>query len=769
MYSLIRIFFCIFCVQYSSAQHFRAERIFLAAEKEACMPGDTLKVSGQVLSSDSRDFDPYSRYVYLECIDQKDSLLSRQKVACNERGYFYSAVPTQLEWRSKVCYLRAYTRLMQNYPEESFTVMPFLLGAVQPQKEEPAREIQGRFFPEGGRLIEGFQQNVIFQLTDDAGFPVIPARSLLLDEKNDTIVQSVSLSSHGLGKLIFQPQAGKQYRLQTEYDNRLFTFPIQTNQNGASLQAIVNRSRLSCRILSTLADDNFRLFLYHPDKGLQEIPLQPKQKAAIIDLSDYPQGLLALFLMDTENHLLSERLLWHIPSESESQKPETSFTCILPQTCFSPGESLNYRLVLPDNSSCFIRVVPHNDLLATQAYLALWLGNDVLSPVRFPLTNSEELVKHPAEWMDWLCTARFVRFSPEKILKDGMLYPFPIEDGLFIAGTAWKNENKPFGPGLIEAWNKKDLSTYTAEIDTQGRFILPVDNYADGTAFRLNAKNSKGKQVDCSFILEEETFPEIKAPHFFTLPDRLQTDVLLGDTGIRYSTDEYNQKVYHIDNITVQSRRPMHIHEMKRTPNNFIGEDILIKRSGQSVRSLLNRFTAITILKNSTGSGGGQLGILKQQNRYKKDGKRASQNVEREYGETTIAWKSGKHSFLSATPVPLNVVVNGELIMGSIDYILEWTAGNLKSIELIRPNDSRCALYGTPMGAIVIETLSDPHTYDADEPQGQTICPRGLFIARERPAAQAKAPSRPGRYRLLVDVVTGDRRVVSFSREFEVK
>ena len=107
-----------------------AERIFLALEKESCMPGDTLFVNGQLLAADSRAHAPHSRYVYVECVDDSDSLLLRQKAACDAKGYFALEIPTRVDWLSNLCYLRAYTRLMQNYETESFTVAPFFLGAA---------------------------------------------------------------------------------------------------------------------------------------------------------------------------------------------------------------------------------------------------------------------------------------------------------------------------------------------------------------------------------------------------------------------------------------------------------------------------------------------------------------------------------------------------------------------------------------------------------------------------------------------------------------
>ncbi|WP_189086817.1 hypothetical protein [Parabacteroides faecis] len=763
MYKLVLILIGLCCLQLGSAQTFRAEQIFLSPERESCMPGDTLRVSGQLLSTNHQDFYPYSRYIYLECIDQKDSLLLRQKVACDERGYFYTAVPTQFEWESNICYLRAYTRLMQNYSIESFAVAPFLLGAIHPKKKDITQDIHGVFYPEGGKLLNGFQQNVVFRLTDDDGFPISTADAFLLDEKNDTIRHHIIVSENGLGKMTFLPEASKQYRLLVEYNNRFFTFPLQTDSKGASLQAVINRERLSCRLLSNEEGKHYRLFLYHSHKGLQEIPFHTGQKVAAVELSNYPKGILVVFLMDKDLNLLSERLLW-------LEKPEvsqTTFNCSLSQRIVSPQSPLQFQLDSPHNSTVFIRIAQQDDLLATQAYSSFWLGGEILSPVRFPLINSQIQEEQETELNQWLYTARFILFSPETVLKEGINFPYPIEDGLFLKGTAWKRKDKPFGPGLIDAQNKKDLSFYTGEINQEGDFVLPVDNYPEGTGFLLISKNNKGKTVNSSFTLAEETYPKIIIPNPLFTKTRLQTDIIVGDTIIRYSVDEDQQRIYHIDNITVQSRKSANIQEMSRTPNNFIGEKTLKKWPGKSVRSLLNNFTAIKITKGGSGSGEG---IIKRQNALARNQSRISNGeMRREEGETTITWKaSGKYSFFNGDIAPLNVVINGEVIFSNIDHILEWAAGDIKSIELIRPTDTRCTIYGTPNGAIAIETLKEPRIYEND-PLGEMVYPFGLTITDKQPAKHIKAPSQPGKYRLLIDVITDDKRIISFNKEFEVK
>lgn len=141
----------------------------------------------------------------------------------------------------------------------------------------------------------------------------------------------------------------------------------------------------------------------------------------------------------------------------------------------------------------------------------------------------------------------------------------------------------------------------------------------------------------------------------------------------------------------------------------------------------------------------------------------------RDYAEPTIVWRNGgRYGSLMGATVPLNVVVNGDLVFGSIADILNWSAGDIKSIELIRPDDARAAVYNTPNGAVVIETVREVHL-NQEEPQGELVRPFGLTVWEEQKNSAVQAPSLPGAYRLLIDVVSSDNQVVSFCKEFVVR
>lgn len=748
------------------AQSLQAERLFLATERETCVPGDTLWIKGQVQPANDREAAPYSRYVYLECIDDRDSLLLRQKVTCRDDGVFYAGLPTQLEWTSRLCYVRAYTKLMQNYAPESLTVVPFLLGTAHPPKSEVAREVYAVIYPESGSLLEGFRQNLVFHLTDDDGFPVVPTEVRLLEADHDTVIHRIAVSDNGLGKFVFQPASGRQYRLQVEYDGRFFHFPVDAAASGTALQAIRNRNRLACRLFSS-EEQPSHLFLYHAETGLKEIPLQAGQTSVVVDLAGQPAGVCTLFLTGPDYQLLNERSVWLPPAA-----PSPDFGCRLPQSVYAPKAPLNYECPVPDSSFVVARVVPQDDLMATQAYPALWLGNELTSSVRFPLMDSRDWEAQVAEIDNWLFTARFAPFSVEETVKEGITLTCLAEDVLLLSGTAREKKERPLKAGtIIGARNVKDQLYYSGITDEQGHFIFPVDDYERGTRFHLSAQDVKGKTVDCTFTLDRDAYPEVVIPHPVFHQTRLQADVQSSDSAMRYSQDENGDKVYHIDDITVQARKRVDMREQSRTPMNFIGEVELQKRASLSIRSILSRFPTIVVGETSGEGGAGQLGASIDRRQRQDGGRVLSDLSSSKGGELGVFWRNmGRYTTLAGGSNKLTVVVDGEIAFGDIGSILDQPAGLVKSIEIIKPSDSRCVPYYATGGLVLIKTVQGLDRKRMEQSSETTAFypAGGIDRFMEEPHWRPHAPARPGRYLLLIDVVTKDQKVASFCRAFEV-
>ena len=112
--------------------------------------------------------------------------------------------------------------------------------------------------------------------------------------------------------------------------------------------------------------------------------------------------------------------------------------------------------------------------------------------------------------------------------------------------------------------------------------------------------------------------------------------------------------------------------------------------------------------------------------------------------------------------------MDGEVAFGDIGSILDMPAGSIKSIELLKANDTRCVRYNATSGALVIETQQGVMPFTAGQ-GGTTLKPFGLSVASRPSVIEREAPTQPGRYCLLVDVITGEQQVASFCQPFEVK
>lgn len=110
---------------------------------------------------------------------------------------------------------------------------------------------------------------------------------------------------------------------------------------------------------------------------------------------------------------------------------------------------------------------------------------------------------------------------------------------MLLAGKVEQEKNIPVNAGsLITATNIQEQTYYTTITDENDRFILPVDDYPVGTRFRLSAQDKKGKAIDCSFNLQEPTYPPVVIPYPVFQQIDWQTEYATNDTHLRYSVDE---------------------------------------------------------------------------------------------------------------------------------------------------------------------------------------------------------------------------------------
>ena len=91
----------------------------------------------------------------------------------------------------------------------------------------------------------------------------------------------------------------------------------------------------------------------------------------------------------------------------------------------------------------------------------------------------------------------------------------------------------------------------------------------------------------------------------------------------------------------------------------------------------------------------------------------------------------------------------------------------IKSVEFLKPWQTNAVTFGAIDGALYITTRGVKKENVVSK--GFFYYPMGLTIGEEYSRSQIHAPSYPGKYELLVDVITKENAIYSYRLPFTVK
>lgn len=504
-----------------TAQTLPTEKIFFASDKMSYTSLDTVRVSGHLLrDDDGKSTVPYSRYVYLELLGDRDSIFCREKVAVDQQGNFSTTLLFDPLAPQGIYYLRAFSKMMCNFPDATIPTFPVELRGAHPTSVGEDR-LQCHVFPEGGKLLDGVIQNVGFCLTDRKGLP-LQAEASLMDEKGDT-VNTARTTPSGWQVFVMQPQKGKSYRIRVVVGGKesFFSLPA-VEKEGDVVLAKISDTRLSYTICSSTLSHR-KLYAYHAASGLM---LLPSVKNGALDLTGMPEGVVSLLLTDENNKVLSECHNWYGSRPKENP--------VLPVS-LKAGQDLR----LPPSTAqdaTFVRFLPLSEVETSPtrhfipvAETDIHFGSDLISdrpfPVRYPLETARE---KRTDITAWLCSARFKRLDIVRVLKDGFQMKYQPEISQVIrgqvmgGGSKWKLKN-----GSVVLYQRSNSATFTGSTDAEGRFAIPVADFSPKEEFFVQAYDSKGKTDFYNYTFVDDTIPALKNWNHIERLESTSSDVVV--------------------------------------------------------------------------------------------------------------------------------------------------------------------------------------------------------------------------------------------------
>ena len=715
---------CLFVLTaHSQDKLFVSERIFIALADQFVLKHDTVRIMGQLLSTDYKDFYPYSRYVYVELTDRNKQVVERKKIRCNDNGAFYTYIILPQKTTNGIYYVRGYSQFMRNRESPQFPMVPLYVG-VMPQEQETKEKIYAGFFPEGGHLVKGQVQTVGIYICNERKMPTA-TKFVILNSLRDTIC-SGKTDANGLASISFIPD-GNRYLLSTETDDKAtHNFLLPETMQIPTLRAAINRERLVCYVLTDTDDkepiDSLQIAMYHSSFGIKKLHL--RKGACMADLSGCTPGLITLWLCNKEGSILAQRVLRIGGSNISTSANDTI-----------------------GGSSVFVRYIPEKAGKISTAFEMLNFTDELLSPVPFPETYSDSSnIQTDQNINIWLLSASNKMIGADALRADSISYKYPIEQALCISGVV-RNGKRPLQNANVQIYNVQNNDAVSVNTDANGHFNATVNDFVNGSKLYIQAYNNKGKTGTFTYQLDEEDYPPV-------------TDNSHNGLFFQELTDENLAKIiepidtlrrHKVSEVIVNRKRPKEkAYEWVRTRNVFNYYD----------REFLDKHPNIQTVKDAVLYPSKV--IVSNQDR-------------------SITWKSNKLQGLMPQHLRVEkmlsdddplvysqiaVVVNGLKIEHGIDGILGWPITDIESIELVSPLDPRSLWHNAGYGFFDIKMRTTVRTTPVVS-NGVTIQPLGIATPTEPFTWQP--PTKAGTYRMIVDVVSADRNIRHVVKTITVK
>ena len=183
------------------AEQYPQEKTYVQFDKKIYNPGETIWFKAYIFTG--FDPSPYSKSFYAEMFDASGNLLDRKTAPIGQSmaaGFFDIPV----NFKGSRVHIRAYTTWMLNFD----TTLVFekdlrITGQSKDSAGVNSTEENLHFFPEGGDLVAGVENDIAFKADNAYGMPV-NLSGVLHDATGKNLVE-FSTTHNGMGKMIISP------------------------------------------------------------------------------------------------------------------------------------------------------------------------------------------------------------------------------------------------------------------------------------------------------------------------------------------------------------------------------------------------------------------------------------------------------------------------------------------------------------------------------------------------------------------------------------
>ena len=328
------------------------EKVYVHTDNQCYFVGDTLGYKAYVVRADDLRPTDMSRLLYVELLSPDGLLVERQTVVVGHNGFTCGQFALRDSLYSGYYELRAYTRWMLNFnvrhhryrtdetwsfynkqmAADFYRVWDGLYSRVFPLYSKPeaagdydARrmyqrpktrlprkkkdELQVTFFPEGGHLVQGVENRVAFEVTDQHG-EAVSIRGTV--ETGDGKAISLETEYMGRGMFLVTPQAGSRLKAKFSWRGKEWTVSLPKAEKQGAAMRIDSEGKLVVLTQELPRDKDYGLSVMCRGRlvHFQAYPYYGQRTEVALPLENIPTGINELTLFDSDGRIWADRLFF---------------------------------------------------------------------------------------------------------------------------------------------------------------------------------------------------------------------------------------------------------------------------------------------------------------------------------------------------------------------------------------------------------------------------------------------------------------------------
>jgi hypothetical protein len=457
------------------------EKVYLHLNRSIYISGESLNYKAYVINSENQ-LGSGSTVLYLELINsQKQRIIATRSYLQHGTTNGIFTLPDTLP--TGTYFIKAFTNLMRNNSSGFYFSAP--LFVANQAKEIPENNSSGNgkpaisFFPEGGTLLEGVENRVVFKLPDNQTGDF---NGEIRDDSGNNVLNFKPVINN-FGSFNFKPEKGRSYKAVI---NRNESIPLHVSKSGIVLKVVnTDKDNLLLKINSNidLKENNaFQLFVIAGTKVISSVTVNALQseQTILFAKSTLPDGIIHFVLFDSNLKTICDRPVCN-------KKELNYLMSVYPDKReYSSKQKVKVRITLLDRDykispSLSVSVSAQEPLVGVHQSIENYLkqASDFKENPGYFYSDSTS-----AEWIDMIVLSQDQDNFKWKSLFNGLdknSYHAQEDNGFTLMGTVVNKETgKPVKNEYVLVSTPDSLANLNyACTDTLGRFGFIFNKFYD--------------------------------------------------------------------------------------------------------------------------------------------------------------------------------------------------------------------------------------------------------------------------------------------------